>query len=444
MTAEIAILNKTAIALAADSAVTLSTGSDQQKIFDSEDKLFELTRGNAIAVMINSDMNFMEAPLPVLIKRYRGSAPTFRTVRDAADHFLHHLDEFVRESPARIEQSVMDELAQSMFSQISARARDSFFKRIIDPATSGLREEFVGETERLPELAEEMHEQQVAVLERAIGALEDAQFFGDGLPSLGDKERDRLHQLALENLSMATDSQRERAIALVEIALRKRGVGGSTTGVVIAGYGSDELFPSLISLELYGACGNRLKYAETDYVDIDRDGDRARVLPLAQREMVERFLYGLDADIERQIASFARSAVPSIAQQIIGSLDMDETERAELLSEAEEAEKAFYAGLELQGFETIRAQSREEIEDMVEFMPKPEMARMAEALVNLTSIKRRVSRGFETVGGPIDVAVISKAEGFVWVRRKHYFNRELNERYFDRMRSQPTDQAQEG
>jgi hypothetical protein len=47
-------------------------------------------------------------------------------------------------------------------------------------------------------------------------------------------------------------------------------------------------------------------------------------------------------------------------------------------------------------------------------MPKPELARMAEALVNLTSIKRRVSRGVETVGGPIDVAVISHAEGFVW------------------------------
>jgi hypothetical protein len=31
---------------------------------------------------------------------------------------------------------------------------------------------------------------------------------------------------------------------------------------------------------------------------------------------------------------------------------------------------------------------------MVEFMPKPELAKMAEALVNLTSIKRRVSSAF--------------------------------------------------
>lgn len=69
-------------------------------------------------------------------------------------------------------------------------------------------------------------------------------------------------------------------------------------------------------------------------------------------------------------------------------------------------------------------------------MPKPELARMAEALVDLTSIKRRVSSGYETVGGPIDVAVISKAEGLVWVKRKHYFPAELNERFFERRRHQ--------
>ena len=32
----------------------------------------------------------------------------------------------------------------------------------------------------------------------------------------------------------------------------------------------------------------------------------------------------------------------------------------------------------------------------------------------------------ETVGGPIDVAVISKADGFIWIKRKHYFSKELN------------------
>jgi hypothetical protein len=32
----------------------------------------------------------------------------------------------------------------------------------------------------------------------------------------------------------------------------------------------------------------------------------------------------------------------------------------------------------------------------------------------------------ETVAGPIDVAVISKGDGFIWIKRKHYFSPELN------------------
>jgi hypothetical protein len=69
---------------------------------------------------------------------------------------------------------------------------------------------------------------------------------------------------------------------------------------------------------------------------------------------------------------------------------------------------------------------------MVSFMPKQELASFAESLVNITSIKRRVTAELETVGGPVDVAVISKSDGFVWVKPKHYFDPSLNPRYFYR------------
>jgi hypothetical protein len=59
-------------------------------------------------------------------------------------------------------------------------------------------------------------------------------------------------------------------------------------------------------------------------------------------------------------------------------------------------------------------------------LPKTELAAMAESLVNLTTLKRKVSLQVETVGGPVDVAVISKRDGFVWIRKKHYFKEELN------------------
>jgi len=63
-------------------------------------------------------------------------------------------------------------------------------------------------------------------------------------------------------------------------------------------------------------------------------------------------------------------------------------------------------------------------------LPKDELAAMAESLVNLTSFKRKVTLETETVAGPIDVAVISKGDGFIWIKRKHYFKAELNPQFF--------------
>ena len=61
------------------------------------------------------------------------------------------------------------------------------------------------------------------------------------------------------------------------------------------------------------------------------------------------------------------------------------------------------------------------ITDVVAILPKTELATLAESLVSLTSIKRKFSRESETVSEPIDVAVISKNDGFVWIKKKMYY-----------------------
>lgn len=63
-------------------------------------------------------------------------------------------------------------------------------------------------------------------------------------------------------------------------------------------------------------------------------------------------------------------------------------------------------------------------------LPVPQMAELAETLVFMESMKERVTMPTESVSGPIDVALISKGDGFVWIRRKHYFDPQLNPRFF--------------
>ena len=68
----------------------------------------------------------------------------------------------------------------------------------------------------------------------------------------------------------------------------------------------------------------------------------------------------------------------------------------------------------------MKVKHSDPILDVVEHLPKQELADMAEALVSITSLKRRISPDQEDVGGPIDVAAISKGDGFQWARGKHF------------------------
>jgi len=61
-------------------------------------------------------------------------------------------------------------------------------------------------------------------------------------------------------------------------------------------------------------------------------------------------------------------------------------------------------------------------------MPIQDAIDLAEFLVDVTERFSRYTPGAATVGGPIEIAAITKHEGFKWVKRKHYFNDDLNPR----------------
>jgi hypothetical protein len=96
MTAEIALLNRRALAFAADSAVTISDGTNS-KIYNSAEKIFELSRRVPIGVMLYNTMEFVGVPLDVLIRKFRAeNDKDFLTCRDACDAFLEYLCAFER------------------------------------------------------------------------------------------------------------------------------------------------------------------------------------------------------------------------------------------------------------------------------------------------------------------------------------------------------------
>ncbi|HEX3103435.1 MAG TPA: hypothetical protein VHQ22_03235 [Terriglobales bacterium] len=59
-------------------------------------------------------------------------------------------------------------------------------------------------------------------------------------------------------------------------------------------------------------------------------------------------------------------------------------------------------------------------------MPLQDAIDLAEYLVHTAIEYYRFAPGAPGVGGPIEIAAISKHEGFKWVKRKYYFSRDLN------------------
>ena len=59
-------------------------------------------------------------------------------------------------------------------------------------------------------------------------------------------------------------------------------------------------------------------------------------------------------------------------------------------------------------------------------MPLQDAIDLADFLADLTIKFSRFRPGAPTVGGPIEIAAISKHEGFRWIKRKYYFDRRLN------------------
>lgn len=427
MTAEIAILNKSAVALAADSAVTIQSGSREEKTYDTADKLFELCRHNAIGIMVYNGLSFAEAPLQSLIKRFRAENWRFEKVEQAAFEFLSYLNLFGVASSQRVKDDAVKQLVIPVIDRIINRFNEEMQKKFFDEKSGDSALDWKSITKSTLDAS-------IAIWERIFRTREDAQFVGKEPFTVSDHMNSLLADLVSNQAKFADEEQKARILAITKLALQKDLLSAGCTGIVIAGFGDKELFPTLVSFEIDGMVGDRLKYVVKNLKDIDRDGPRACVIPFAQKEMVDRFLYGLDDDIERFITQFCKRTVTNVREAIVGAIQYDgDEDKVKFEASVQAAEEAFLSGLSKDAFQEIRTNSQSEIESMIEFMPKPELAKMAEALVNLTSIKKRVSRGMDTVGGPIDVAVISQAEGFVWVKRKHYFPPDLNPRYFRRI-----------
>ena len=419
MTAEIAIMNKLGVALAADSAATIGYQSGN-KIYNSANKLFMLSAIHPVGIMVYGSSELTGVPWETIVKLYRVHIGDKKL--DTLQHYVTHFISFLEESQVRLFPSSVQKLYLSTaLGQYLLYIREEIQRELnekkIDNNDAALKiwinvidthKNSLDRMELLPYVdTEYQHE-----VEQEINDIFPSVFksiFGD--VHLPDKTLNNLKIMGVE-------------------LIVKNAFLGNASGLIFAGFGENEIFPSVISIRTEGLFVNRLRQQAGEGAIISFESSAA-IVPFAQSEMVSTFMEGINPDYRQFLITYISNLLANYPESLAQNLPgLKENEKAKLSNELKQVGVKLIQDFMEQVNKYQSTTYSEPIINNVAFLPIDELASMAEALVNLTSFKRHISSDSETVGGPIDVAVISKKDGFIWIKRKHYFRPELNQHFF--------------
>lgn len=422
MTAEIVIMNKSAIALSADSAVTI--GREGKKTYNTVNKLFALSKYHPVGIMIYDNASIMDIPWETVIKEFRKKLNDDKcdTLLEYYDKFINFIeDENIIFSNSDQERYYYNLL--SVYFYIIQEQIDKNIKNQID-CTGGLTEkeikkitnntvsdyfEDILKSNFIPDYDENYVKDIISKYEEIINNAKNSIF-----------DKRPLNKSSISKL---------KKIAGYITAKNKFHIG--RTGIVIAGFGDKEIFPSVIDFRVEYVLNNKLKRYNFNNRKIGYDSN-AYIIPFAQHEMPTRFMEGIDPFYSDVIENYIDTMLCQYKDVLIDNFSkLTDKGKEKLKREMEPINDSILADI-MDKLKKYRHKNYvSPVLQAVAVLPKDELAAMAESLVHLTSLKRKFSMEQETVAGPIDVAIISKGDGLVWIKRKHYFNQELNQHFLE-------------
>lgn len=430
MTCEVVVLNRFGLSLAADSAVTFSSnhpgGSEAETYSSGVNKIFQLTEREPVGVMVYNAAALQDVPWELILKSFRAKFGS-RSCARLAD-YKKELADYVEQQqelfpPLFREKKLMEQIERSALifigelrntcpvlldkNQAAAHPAEwnAFFQATASQVTNIPLPHFF-----------------------AIQDVDDAQakfetWISQGLNDYAAQQSDIDHLAPY----VSTPAVAKLVIEAV-FKFYKTVFGGDYTGVVIAGYGNDDFFPGYVEMKYYGFVGGKLVWHEESEEAISHDQASA-IEAFATKSMVETFLTGVAPTTWSSAISGFQQQVEQVCNEVLGRLG-GSLPKADIDSISQSA---------LQRFQTHWNDARRSghyapLVGVVAGLTVEELAELAENLVMLESLKEKVTRRTQSVGGPVDVAVITKAEGLVWLKRKLFFSPELNHRYFARQK----------
>ena len=399
MSVGVCIINRNGIALAADSAGTF-TGN--RMFYNSMNKVFSLSKKYTYGAITCGNASLYSVSIDQVLKEFcvysdeHDGVDDFFEITSMFQHFIEEKKDYYRFDNAELTDCISN--IKDIICNYNYGSR---IKNIIEAGGSvsqidEILDELEAEINNSPRIEnydvrqyidEKYREQYKTIIQNLIPELEKH-----------NDQFNRFWRLITEYFNLSLSKETQNPIRLL-----------------FAGYGSSDAFPKYVIIDVYTVVGGRLKYSILER--FEESNNNAKIVPLAQGDVVLTFCRGISDDF----IDFIPKKVEEIINAKISVLSSSFTE------EQNNAIKSSFSSCKEEVIsaisDSIQNKNVNPIFESVQLIPLPEMAFLAESLVNITSLKRTFSLdgNQQTVGGPTDVAVLSKGDGFVWVKTKQIY-----------------------
>lgn len=409
MTALVGVLNRHAVAIAADSAVTMG---NTHKVINCANKIFTLSKYHPVAVMTYNDASFMGVPWDIIIKEYRKQLgnTSFPYLNDYIDDFIGFIHK---------RHFFCDERTQHAYLKYVLNVFYDLCCNEVCKENSIENASYIDQSLLDNKLNQCMLDNKTA--ERCV------EFKSYSLEDFLSYAKKDIEMYAIEK-NVSNHTLLAESFFYYFVAKFSEPI---YTGLVFVGYGEDEIYPSLQSFNMSIGIDGKLKYSDKESARITEHGTKAVIIPFAQVDVTQTIIRGINPSFQNIIYNVIEQSITLFFSKIIEIINCREGNE-----DISDAIKKLQLKDIIQSItgdinKEMRHSYTEPLMNTIVNLDKEDMANMAESFISLTSLVRRMQPGEETVGGPVDVAVISKGDGFIWINRKHYFKPELNAHFFN-------------
>ena len=357
MTCEVAVMNKRGIALAADSAVTLGNG---KKIYHTAEKLFSLSPSIPVAIMTFGAADMMNVPWETVVKIYaqKLGSRRFDTLDQYAKDFLGFIEGATSLFPPEDQKDHLEGAVRAVWSGLY---RDKLSER-----TSG--KSGISDDDKIAALTEiirgdhEIWAKKYSDLE-GLGAE-----YGSRVAKTYEDVIEHLEKQVFEGMKLPRTLKADLRKTVSLMYGKEWFHPSDESGVVIAGIGESEPFPALFQYRVGTVAAGKLRYAKVDEARVGAAD--AVVVPFAQRETIDMIIGGIHPRLRDKLIEDVERWMPN-----------GKNGKAKNPERIEKRKKKFANYIR----EEILQRYDQPFMGAVSALPRQDLAKMAEALVNLTA-----------------------------------------------------------